>query len=132
MDEDSELIKIKTLHPEGDLQIVHGYKDGGFRISGHYYSGSVLVSRRSSILWSPPEPDKLTKDILIQAFPGDIPSLLLLGLGAAPKHPFQELSKSFKDQGIAVELMSTPAACRTWNVLITEGRDAVAALYTVG
>jgi uncharacterized protein len=33
--------------------------------------------------------------------------------------------------GIALELMSTAAACRTWNVLMSEERDAAAGVYAV-
>jgi uncharacterized protein len=41
------------------------------------------------------------------------------------------LAEDLKQQGMALELMSTAAACRTWNVLISEGRNAAAALYAV-
>ena len=44
---------------------------------------------------------------------------------------YSALITDLKQQGMALELMSTAAACRTWNVLISEGRNAVAALYAV-
>ena len=63
--------------------------------------------------------------------PGEVPPLLLLGVGAAPLSPLQTLADDLKQKGIALELMSTAAACRTWNVLISEGRNVAAALYAV-
>ena len=132
MDQDSDLVTIKTLQPDGDLQIIHGYGDGGFRISGSRFAGSVVVTPRETVLWTPPAADKLSANTITALLSGDLPPLLLLGIGAAPLDPLQALTEDLKQHGIALELMSTAAACRTWNVLISEGRNAAAALYAVG
>ena len=131
MDKLSDLVTIKTIQSENDLQIIHGYGDGGFRISGNRFSGSVFVTPRHTSLWSPPTPEQLTASEIMGVTPGKIPPLLLLGVGAAPRRPMQTLADDLKRKGIALELMSTAAACRTWNVLISEGRNAAAALYAV-
>ena len=131
MDRDSDLVTIKTLHADGDLQIIHGYGDGGFRISGSRFAGSVLVTLRETVLWTPPEADKLSADTITALLPDNPPPLLLLGVGATPLEPLHALAEGLKQQGMALELMSTAAACRTWNVLISEGRNAAAALYAV-
>ncbi|MED5314286.1 MAG: Mth938-like domain-containing protein, partial [Pseudomonadota bacterium] len=39
--------------------------------------------------------------------------------------------QAFRENGIALEVLSTPAACRTWNVLMSEGRIAAAALVAI-
>ena len=131
MDKHSDLVTIKTIQSDNDLQIIHGYGDGGFRISGNHFSGSVFVTPRHTSLWSPPTPEQLTASAIIDVAPEEVPPLLLLGVGAAPLSPLQTLADDLKQQGIALELMSTAAACRTWNVLISEGRNAAAALYAV-
>ena len=131
MDRDSDLVTIKTLHPDGDLQIIHGYGDGGFRISGSRFAGSVVVTPRQTVLWTPPEPNKLSATTITAFLSDNLPPLLLLGVGAAALDPLHALAEDLKQQGMALELMSTAAACRTWNVLISEGRNAVAALYAV-
>jgi len=131
MDHDSDLVTIKTLSSTGDLQIIHGYGDDGFRISGTRYAGSVFVTPRQSELWSPPAAKDLSANEIIALFSGELPPLLLLGVGNAPDHPMTNLAAELKKQGMALELMSTAAACRTWNVLISEGRNAAAALYAV-
>ena len=131
MDQDSDLVTIKTLQPDGDLQIIHGYGSGGFRISGRRFTGSVVVTPRQTVLWTPPATDKLSANTIIALLSDDLPPLLLLGVGAAPLDPLNALANDLKHEGIALELMSTAAACRTWNVFISEGRNAVAALYAV-
>ena len=131
MVKDNDLVTIKTMPPESDLQIIHGYGDGGFRISGRRFTGAVFVMPRHSELWSPVAPEKLTASGIIDLMPSEAPPLLLLGIGAAPLFPLQTLADDLKQKGIALELMSTAAACRTWNVLISEGRSAAAALYAV-
>ena len=131
MGDDSDLVTIKTMPSDTDLQIIHGYGDGGFRISGQRFAGAVFVMPRHSKLWSPAAPEKLTASAIIDLMPEKVPPLLLLGVGGAPLFPLQNLTEDLKQQGIALELMSTAAACRTWNVLISEGRNAAAALYAV-
>ena len=131
MDKNSDLVTIKTIQSDNDLQIIHGYGDGGFRISGNRFFGSVFVILRHTSLWSPPTPEQLTASAIIDVAPGKVPPLLLLGVGAVPLSPLQTFADDLKQHGIALELMSTAAACRTWNVLISEGRNAAAALYAV-
>ena len=131
MDKHNDLVTIKSIQSDNNLQIIHGYGDGGFRISGNRFSGSVFVTLRHTILWSPPMPEQLTASSIIDVAPAEVPPLLLLGVGAVPLSPLQTLTDDLKQQGIALELMSTAAACRTWNVLISEGRNAAAALYAV-
>ena len=128
---DSDLVSVKPMPSGNNLQIIHGYGDNGFRISGHRFAGAVFVMPRQSKLWTAAAPEKLTATAIIDLMPEKVPPLLLLGVGAAPLFPLQDLADDLRQQGIALELMSTAAACRTWNVLISEGRNAAAALYPV-
>ena len=56
------------------------------------------------------------------------PELLILGTGSAPQHPPRELMFALARRGIGFEVMDTAAACRTFNILLAEGRDAAAVL----
>ena len=58
------------------------------------------------------------------------PELILLGTGSRPHFPPRELVFSLARQGIGLEAMDTAAACRTFNILIGEGRR-VAAVFIV-
>jgi uncharacterized protein len=56
------------------------------------------------------------------------PEVVLLGTGRKQAFPAPRLLKTFYQRGIGFEAMTTEAACRTFNVLVSEGRTAVAAL----
>lgn len=56
------------------------------------------------------------------------PEVLLLGTGAQQRFPHPRLYRALTDAGIALECMDTPAACRTYNILVAEDRKVVAAI----
>ena len=56
------------------------------------------------------------------------PDVLLLGTGATQRFPHPRLYRALTDAGIGVECMDTPAACRTYNILVAEDRKVVAAI----
>ncbi len=57
------------------------------------------------------------------------PELIVIGTGSEQILPNRELMFAMARQGIGLEMMDTPAAARTFNVLITEGRSVAAILY---
>lgn len=54
------------------------------------------------------------------------PELILLGTGWTTAFPPRELVFALARRGVGLETMDTPAACRTYNILISEGRRAAA------
>lgn len=56
------------------------------------------------------------------------PEVLLLGTGAKQQFAHPDLYRALIQARIAVEFMSTPAACRTYNILVAENRKVVAAV----
>jgi uncharacterized protein len=126
------MVDIKSFGEGSDLQLIHGYGDGGFRVSGTRHSGSLFLLPRLSCEWAPPvDLNLLTAEDFLPFLGDPAAPLLVLGAGEAPQHPFSELGASLRAQGVAFELLSTPAACRTWNVLMSEGRAAAAALVAI-
>ena len=126
------LVNIKSFENSGDLQIVNGYGDNAFRISGERYVGPVIILPRFTISWKPPVNANELEINHILSYLGDVPPpLFVLGVGEAPKKPLDDLSTGLKAEGISLELMSTAAASRTWNVLMSEGRDAATGLYPI-
>ena len=126
------MVDIKSFDEGSDLQLIHGYGDSGFRVSGTRHSGSLFLLPRLTTLWAPPTNlDSLTAADLLPLLGEPVAPLLVLGTGAAPMHPFNELGAALRGHGVAFELLSTPAACRTWNVLMSEGRAAAAALVAI-
>ncbi|VAX12801.1 Membrane protein [hydrothermal vent metagenome] len=56
------------------------------------------------------------------------PELILLGTGSKLRFPANDITLSIREAGIGLEVMDTPAACRTFNVLSAEGRQVAAAV----
>ena len=127
-----KLIDIRAFENCGDLQLINGYGENGFRVSGEHHSGSIMLTPRKTLAWQPPEnANDLTIDHIFSYVGTEVPPLFILGVGKAPMAPIDHLTTALKNEGIAMELMSTAAACRTWNVLMSEGRGAAAGLYAV-
>jgi uncharacterized protein len=57
---------------------------------------------------------------------------ILLGTGPQVSHAPSAFRKALEDAGIGVEVMKTDSACRTYNVLVSEGRRVAAALLPMG
>lgn len=56
------------------------------------------------------------------------PEVVLLGTGSQQRFPHPRLYRALTDAGIGVECMTTPAACRTYNILVAEDRKVIAAI----
>jgi len=113
-------------------QIVQAYGDGGFRIANEGHAGSVIVFHDVTTSVSASEINELTIDhlspIVERAHEIDI---LVVGCGEGFNRPDDILRGELKAHGIVMEWMDTGAACRTFNVLMTEGRRAAAVLIAV-
>lgn len=59
------------------------------------------------------------------------PEVVIMGTGSRHVFPSPELLAPLARAGIGVEVMSTPAACRTYNILGEEGRKVVALLLPI-
>jgi len=109
------------------------------RITG-YGAGYVLVDeeplRRSFILtpetlitdWGPTSVAELDAAALA-AVTRLAPTIVLLGSGAEQCFPPASLLAPMLGQGIGIEVMATAAACRTYNILVAEGRAVAAGLF---
>ena len=111
-------------------QLIQSYGDGGFRVGGVTYQGSLLVFPEKSQAWAVTECHDVSIDSLAVAI-GDPPLILVVGCGATFLPPPKNLRPALKDIGTSLEWMDTGAACRTFNVLLAEGRCAVTALIAV-
>lgn len=117
---------ITPLIPQG-VQIIQSYADGKFRISGKVYDGPILVFTDRVLPWAasiPPGSDDFTAlgDHLAEH------DVFLVGCGKSVPGDIFSLRRTLREKGINCEFMDTGAACRTFNVLLTEGRRVAAAL----
>ena len=99
-----------------DSRPVDGYGPGFFRIGGAVIEGAVVVLPSGVFGWGGyADPARLV------AAAGEI-DVLLLGTGAEIAHIPRALRAALEAAGLGVEVAASPAACRTYNVLLSEGR----------
>lgn len=121
---------LTPLIPQG-RQIIEAYGGGGFRISGRRVEGSVIVFPDRVFAWKAAAAGDMDADNLEQVAAagrtGTV-DLLLIGTGERMTQIDRALRQDLRSNGIVVEAMDTGAACRTYNVLMAEGRRVAAAL----
>ena len=108
-----------------DAKPVEGYGPGFFRIGGEVVHGPVITSPRGTQSWAGYE----DRDDLLSL--ADDIDVLFVGTGAEIAHLPADLRDALEGAGIGVEVMASPAACRTYNVLLSEGRRVALALIPV-
>jgi uncharacterized protein len=104
---------------------VEGYGPGFFRIGGQVLSGPVLVRPQRVSPWG-----GLADAPPLLALAGEI-DVLLIGTGAEIAPIPASLRASLEAVGLGVEMMASPPACRTYNVLLSEGRRVAVGLLPV-
>lgn len=122
-----------TTPPVGpDQQLIQAYDAGGFTVSGVRHDGPVLVLPERTLAWDVRDMAGLTAERL-EAVRTAVPRLDLLLVGTGTRFLLlpPALRAAIRAWGVAVEAMATPAACRTYNVLLTEERRVAAALMVV-
>ena len=107
---------------------VTGYGEGWVEVNRTRHRASLVVSAERLVTdWPAASIEALVPDHLA-AIVEMRPEIVLLGTGPAFHFPEAALLAPLYKAGIGVEVMDTPAACRTYNILMGEGRNVVAAL----
>ncbi len=109
----------------GTAKPIEGYGPGFFRVGGHVLRGPCLITPWDAGLWGGFD-DTATP----LSLSGKI-DVLFLGMGPEIGHAPSSFRDTLDEAGIGVEAMSSPAACRTYNVLLSEGRRIAVALIPV-
>lgn len=105
---------------------VDGYGPGFFRIGGQVHQAPLLLTLDSLRPWQ-----GLDDAAPLLALAGKV-DVLFVGTGSEIAHIPADLRAALEDEaGLGVEVMASPAACRTYNVLLGEGRRIAAALLPV-
>ncbi|MEM6904130.1 MAG: Mth938-like domain-containing protein [Pseudomonadota bacterium] len=116
-----------------DRKVIIGYGTDGFRISDTVYQGPVIVTPSQVFDWSVADTANLAIDDFAflngALLPADaVLEVLLIGTGAAMQFMAPDLRRAIRAMGPVPDIMDTGAACRTFNVLLAEGRAVAAAL----
>lgn len=121
-----------TEHKPGNHYFVRDITDEGIRVVDTRYAGSVIFSMTElNSDWPVRSVNDLNEQTLEPIWAMK-PELVILGTGRRQRFPDREVQLQFLRRQIGLEVMSLDAAARTFNVLASEGRRAVAALVWPG
>jgi uncharacterized protein len=120
-------LKLHLANP-GDTKLFTAHGPGHVMVNGERFDRSIVVLA-----------EEVRNDWAVNGFEGlqethfDYflalkPDVLLLGTGATQRFPHPRLYRALTAAGIGLECMDTPAACRTYNILVAEDRKVVAAI----
>ena len=124
-------MKIERDQAEGRNTFT-GYGEGYVEVNRKRHFASLVVSGERVVTdWPATSLESLGADHLA-AIAELKPEIVLLGTGSTFRFPEPQLLAPLQKAGIGVEVMDTPAACRTYNILLGEGRNVVAALIVEG
>jgi uncharacterized protein len=120
-------MKMRADRIEGQNAIARHGPDGVV-VNGVEHTESVVVPWRGEVVpWHAGSFESLAAEHFAR-IAALAPELVLFGSGARLRFPAPALLRPLIDAGIGVETMDTAAACRTYNVLLAEGRSVVAGL----
>lgn len=105
-----------------------GYGEGYVEVNKARHASSLVVTGDRLVTdWPAAAIEALAPDH-IAAIAELKPEIVLIGTGAKLTFPDRALLAPLYKAGIGVEIMDTPAACRTYNILLGEGRGVLAAV----
>jgi len=119
------------LHKETPANVYHinAYDDDCFIINEIRMAGCIVVTPQQVLRdWAPRRFEELDAESL-GAVLELAPEILLLGTGRRQRFPDPELFATLAERQVGMEVMDTPAACRTYNILVADGRTVAAILF---
>ena len=119
------------LHPDhhDDLNAITAYGTGWVEVNGARHEGPLLLRPQGPVQSWALDDLALTPETLL-ALAEPRPEVILLGTGARLQFPPPSCSRPLLQAGIGLETMDSVAACRTYNILMAEGRQVLLALVT--
>ena len=116
------------LHAEDGQNTITGHGPGHVDLRGQRITTPLVVAAQTLIApWVVPSIEKLVFDDFAAVIALQ-PSLVIFGSGATFRFPDTKILAAFSQARIGFDVMDTGAACRTYNVLLSEGRNVAAAL----
>lgn len=117
-----------TLQKPGNHLFIRSVSAAGIQVVDRTVHGPVILSASELLTdWDVAHCGELSEERLEPVF-ALRPEIVLLGTGSTQVFPPAEIMMCFHRRGIGVEVMTTAAACRTFNVLVSDRRNVVAAL----
>ncbi len=114
--------------PHSGANTITGYVDGYIEINKIPFSHAVLLSSDGEILEWPVKSFEELSPADFSQMASLKPELIIIGTGKRQRFPKPELLKTLIDAKLGFEVMDSQAACRTYNILVGEGRQVLLAL----
>ena len=119
---------MKLQPDKSDVQTINGYGLGWVAVNGEKITNSVIIgSRGQRIDWGCSRFEELAEAHFAR-LAGLEAELVIFGSGSRIRFPQASWLRPLIEQRIGLETMDSAAACRTYNILASEGRNVVAAL----
>jgi uncharacterized protein len=108
--------------------LILGYEPGRISVDGRSYTDGLIVSPERIVTgWGPEAAADLSAEHF-QALVELDPQVIIVGTGQRQVFPDPRVYLAAMQRGLGVEIMDTGAACRTYNILMSEGRRVAAGL----
>ncbi len=117
-----------TQDPKDSKNFIRNYENGIIYIGESSYKYNIILSSESLNKW---EVNQI-KNLSLKDFSKILelgPEIIVIGTGTNMFLPRKEIIHGIHEKGIGLEYMKTDSACKTFNILLSEGRKVVAALY---
>jgi uncharacterized protein len=119
-------LKLHLARAQG-RNLFSGYGPGYVAINGTRYQNSLIVLPDRLADWEPARFEDLSATMFAEL--ATLPlEILILGTGATLRFPAPALTRAVYEARIGLEVMDTQAACRTYNILLSEDRRVGAAI----
>lgn len=109
---------------------IRRYAPGSITVNDQAYRRSLIVAPEHVCDW-PPEDFGALAAPHFETIAAMQPEVVILGTGAKLRFPAPALTRALVEANIGLEVMDTGAACRTYNILMSDGRKVVAALLMI-
>lgn len=101
--------------------VIQNYGDAYVTINGQRHEHSLILTPEKRLDWAATDAASLDEELLAPLL-ADEPELVIIGTGPRQMVPNATVMRFFARHGIGLEFVSTPSACRIYNILAGEGR----------
>lgn len=119
------------LETGGQANLIRTYAPGRIDVNHETYTRSLIVLRSQVIPDWPPQDFADLGPSHFETLAALAPEIVVLGTGQRQQFPRADILAPLIKAGIGCEVMDSGAACRTYNILVSEGRNIAAALLMI-
>ncbi len=121
------------LHLDNNSAVyrISSYQNGSIVVNDEVLTQSFVLTPTTLVRSWPPQHFEALERKHFESVVSLKPQIVLFGSGTYQQFPAAEITQPLVDAGIAMEIMDTAAACRTYNILSSEDRNVAAALLMI-